>query len=108
MTDDDDLEAFFAAERANPARPGPALVQSVLADAGRERPAAPARPAARRLPRWLSDLGGWPAMAGLAAAAIAGVWIGAEMPLSALPLAGDGWDTEALSTGYADLSLTDG
>lgn len=95
MTHDSDrtdpLAAHFAALKATPARPDAALMARILADADREQPgrrAAPAAPAAlaarlsagARLAAIMRALGGWPAMAGLAAATLAGVWIGVSPP----------------------------
>lgn len=86
----DPLAAHFAALKARPARPGPDLVARILADADRVQgePAAVAPPA--RVPHRpvrfaplaaaIRALGGWPAMAGLATAAAAGVWIGIAPP----------------------------
>ena len=47
-------------------------------------------------------------MAGLAAATVAGLWIGAEGALGDFSVLGDGWDVDALSSGYAELTLEDG
>ncbi|MCZ7676116.1 MAG: hypothetical protein M5U35_09930 [Roseovarius sp.] len=80
----DPLKAHFEALKARVAEPDAALLARILADAEHEQ-AVRAAPAARR-PRsgWLAApvraLGGWPAMAGLATAALAGVWIGAAPP----------------------------
>jgi len=85
----DPLAAHFAALKARPARPAPDLMARILADADAvqaERaaasscPACPARPRARPLAAAIRALGGWPAMAGLATAAVAGVWIGIDPP----------------------------
>lgn len=70
--EDDGLEAFFAAARAEAPRPSAALMGGILADAE-----------AARGPWWRRaalGLGGWPALTGLAAATVAGVWIGAAVP----------------------------
>ena len=86
---DDTLESFFTAARKTPAPPGAALQARVLADADRLQPkavgqAANACQAGRRrvgFMGWLralfGDLGGVPGAAGLASAAIAGIWFGA-------------------------------
>lgn len=78
MTDrtDPELEPFLAAARARPAQPSEALMARVLAQARAHQP-VPARAAPRlSLRRMLRDLGGWPAMAGLAAATVAGLGVG--------------------------------
>jgi hypothetical protein len=89
--EDDGLAAAFAAERAVSPVPSGALMARILSDAaatGKARTAAALRPAllpeapfvARRPRRALSDLvallGGWPAMGGMATAALTGIWIG--------------------------------
>jgi len=82
------LEPWFAAMReAGNAAPGDDLVARVLADAGERHP-LPAlairrsdRPGWRvRLRAVMDELGGWPAVAGLATSALAGVWIGVAAP----------------------------
>ena len=83
------LDALLAQAREREAAPSPDFLARVLADAeaaAREREAPPAR-AARR--GWLSALGGWPAMGGLAASMALGVGLGVSRPatLSALPSA---------------------
>jgi len=88
------LEAHFAAARQ--ATPPEALLARVLADAEAARPVAggarsglggrPAAPAGV-FSRLRAAVGGWPALAGLAAATLAGLWIGVAAP-SAL---GAGW-----------------
>ncbi len=90
MTDKDMQEQaalvpfFAAAQRAAPA-PSPELLARVLAQACAEQARfAPPRPL--RAPRIgltariRQGLGGWPALAGLAAAGLAGVWIGLALP----------------------------
>lgn len=80
----DPLAAHFEALKARPAEPGAALLARILDDAGREQAAfrapAPRSPRFGRLAETVRTLGGWPAMAGLASAALAGVWIGAAPP----------------------------
>jgi hypothetical protein len=85
--DDDILEAFFQTARANaPGLPAP-LAARIAADAERLLPAQRARPAA-----WLAAataaLGGWRPLAGLAAAGIAGLWVGIAPPAPLADLAG--------------------
>lgn len=104
--DDAALEAFFADARATAPVPSEALVERILADAA----AAQVRPAPAPTPsrrNWLSELvstiGGWPAVAGLSAAAAAGVWIGVAAPG---PL--ETWTTEMLGAAYDYSALTPG
>ncbi|MBE0452516.1 MAG: hypothetical protein IBX58_02420 [Roseovarius sp.] len=71
------LELFFEAARAHPPEPSAALMAAVL------RAAETGQPAPRREPllaRLRDAFGGWPALAGLATAAAAGVWIGTALP----------------------------
>lgn len=83
----DPLKAYFDAGKAARPEPGDALMARIMADADRvqaERAAAPA-PVRQQRRRgrlaWLAAaLGGWPAMAGLAAATVAGLWIGVSAP----------------------------
>jgi hypothetical protein len=81
--DDRALDAFFDAARRTPPAPTDALLTRVMADAASVQAAA-RRPAPRRraLPRLRDVLGGWPAMAGLATAALAGLWSGTALPSS--------------------------
>lgn len=86
--DDEALEDFFKAGRADAPDLGPDLMARILADAAAQQPApVPAAGTLQGTPRgrggfgWFADLiGGWPAMGGLAAATVAGVWIGAAPP----------------------------
>lgn len=84
--DDDILEPYFRAGRTGPGASDD-LMARVMAQA--EALAAPsaaapaARPAAARrglLAGLMAALGGWPAMAGMATAAAAGVWVGFSSP----------------------------
>lgn len=84
---DDFLDALFAQARKDEARPDDALTARILADADDVQAgfasAQPARPAGASLwARLLDGLGGWPAVSGLAAATVAGVWIGVAPPAS--------------------------
>lgn len=78
------LERFFEAARAHPPEASPALMAAVL------RAADAAQPAPRRLPlmvRLRDTFGGWPALAGLATAVAAGIWIGTALPEAGLAAA---------------------
>lgn len=82
----DPLEAFFDAGRAARPEPGDALMARIMADADEVQAArakaapqatAPRGPIFARLGQ---ALGGWPAVAGLATATVAGLWIGVSAP----------------------------
>lgn len=90
MDDDDkELDLFFAAAKEDTPLPSAELLKRIEADAealmvppaqpvkggaeGRARPGSVIRDI-------LAALGGWPAAAGLASAALAGVWIGISPP----------------------------
>ncbi|MEL7461775.1 MAG: dihydroorotate dehydrogenase [Pseudomonadota bacterium] len=84
---DDPLDTFFSAARAAQAKPGADLTARVLADAAAMQPAPQTvskavskTPASPVKPGWLSALGGWPALAGLVTATVAGVSIGVADP----------------------------
>ncbi len=93
---DKELSGLFEVSRYIPPTPSDSLLARVMADATAVQAGfAPAPVAAR--PRgmglWrelLRALGGWPAMGGLATAAVAGVWLGA-FPPSFLPDATDAY-----------------
>ncbi|MCB1358498.1 MAG: dihydroorotate dehydrogenase [Maritimibacter sp.] len=107
MLDDAGLEAFFAAGRTHAPEPGADLMARILADAGAEIDARDATLAAARRRRrpglWaglVAAIGGWPALASMATAAVAGVWLGFASPamLSSvtgglLPTTGTGSET---------------
>lgn len=87
MTERDvnDLDLFFDAARRRPRDPSPDLMQRVLDDALAAQTggaaAVPVRVAAPgRWRQFLSAIGGWPAVAGLATAGVAGIWIGVNPP----------------------------
>ena len=81
----DGLEAHFDAARRQAATPSDDLMRRVLSDALQAQ-AEMAGPQARTRPRagWVRQvfgaLGGWPAVAGLSTAAVAGVWLGVAPP----------------------------
>lgn len=107
---DGDLEVFFQAAREVAAEPSPDLMARVLADAYAEQdaaaiatgadtagaPAETPRPPRRRIAGLLEAIGGWPAVAGLAAATLAGVWIGYNPPAAL-----DNLSLDLLDSGYA-------
>jgi hypothetical protein len=81
---DIDLDDLFAAVRDSAPRPSAALMARVEADAAAAQAArrpAPAHPAkARRRTGWIQALGGRGVLAGLASAALAGLWLGVAKP----------------------------
>ncbi len=97
MTDDNDLDLFFAAARATRPAPTDALMARVVADAEAARAPRGRVPSAPAAPRWRARLatffGTGGAFAGLAAASVAGFWIGAVQP----DLLGSVWQSEAAS-----------
>ena len=97
MSDKTELDALFDEARRNTPEPPSDFLARVLSDAEALQPAAASVmqtvPQKRRfsadLFSGLSDaIGGWPAFAGLATAAVTGVWIGISPPASlSAPLA---------------------
>lgn len=83
---DEELELWFAAARADAPVPSDALLARVLADAEALRPHRPAerQPTGGWAEVWRT-LGGWPTAAGLAAAGVAGLWIGTAPPDALAP-----------------------
>lgn len=87
----DDLDTLFATARTQLATPGDDLVARVLADAAAQQqaPTIPRRHRSRGA-GWLQDLlGGWPALTGVIAAGLAGLWIGAAPPAGVEGLAAE-------------------
>lgn len=90
-TEDFDLDAMFADMRAHDVAPAPDFMARVLADALDAQAAvvpmtvAPRPPS--RLRQLLAAIGGWPAVAGLATAGVAGLWIGVNPPASIMTTA---------------------
>jgi len=78
------LDDLFAQGRATSAQPSDDLVARVLADADAVQagagPAQAVQPKQNLWMRMTDALGGWPAVSGLAAATLAGVWIGVAPP----------------------------
>ena len=75
---DTELDALFGAARDATPEPGADLLARIAADAEAEMPvtAAVAAPRLGLLARAAAAVGGWPAAAGLAAAAVTGLVIG--------------------------------
>lgn len=85
----DDLVKLFESAQATPPEPSLDFMARVLSDAQMMQPAAlgvmttstPKRGFVTELFSGLSDaIGGWPAFAGLATAAVTGLWIGIAPP----------------------------
>lgn len=78
------LDVFFEAARERTPDPSAALLARIAADADATQAGfgvrAHARRSSGRLRQFLDALGGWPAAAGLAAATLAGMWIGFDPP----------------------------
>ena len=96
------LESYFEAARRESVEASPVLLARVLADAEAEQAnlamsgatVAPDRQSV--FANLLAGIGGWPSVAGLATATVAGIWIGFSAPETVDGLAG------------GVLSLTDG
>lgn len=84
----DGLEPFFAAARACPPEPSAALMARVAQAARQAQQGSVPGPVPVRVPlaeRLAALFGGWPAMAGLAAAALVGLGIGSGLPAAVAP-----------------------
>jgi hypothetical protein len=87
---DDEMDAIFAAAHAHAPEPDADFLARVLADAEAVQDgfaAVPEPARAQRAPACglrgvFAALGGWPAVAGLGAAAVTGLWIGVAPPES--------------------------
>jgi len=103
---DDDLEAFFDAAQDMTPPVSEGLMARVLDDALAVQAEGERQQTRRSQDRpftgILSALGGWPAMAGLATAAVAGLWIGFSPALGV----GEAM-ASALGSDGADLYLVD-
>lgn len=80
---DEDMDLFFDAARAAAPQPSADLMARIMADAEAQQPVAvPLAP--RQHPGiirgFLAAIGGWPAMAGMMTATVAGLWIGVNPP----------------------------
>ena len=88
MSDKDDLlgiEAFFDAARRHAAEPSVALMTRIDEDAQAiqalaRRPAPQPTRRSTLSSQFYRLLGGWPAVTGLATAAMAGIWLGISLP----------------------------
>lgn len=85
QADEAELDALFATMRARAPEVPPGLMARIADDGlslQADRARQPARVPARtgRLRQFFAQLGGWPAMAGLVSATVAGLWIGISPP----------------------------
>ncbi len=109
MTSDHDdkmLDQLFAQARERDAVPSDALMARIAADAVANL-AVPARAPARRggfIATLVGILGGWPAVSGLAAATVAGIWIGFAPPQSLDSFAGDLLGSSDVAVPFLELS----
>lgn len=102
---DEELDQLFAVARRAPPLVPDRLMARVLADAAAMQAGPVAAPAMRRrgwLGGFLAGLGGPGALAGLATAGLAGVWIGFVQPLD-LSLVGTASAAETLDLYPAEL-----
>jgi len=109
-TDIQGLDAFFDAARRSPSALSDDAMTRILQDAHRVQSGfgSPEVVIARRpgrISQFLVAIGGWPGMAGLATAGVAGLWIGAVPPAFVESLA-DGVITTS-DTADDDLYLVD-
>lgn len=106
--EDDRVEAAFAEARKAPPAVPDALMARIMADALNVMPQKTKASPWRQLFR---TLGGWPAMAGLAATTCVGLWMGGTLGDDLL-LAASSLESAALDTGLGlggfDLLLVDG
>lgn len=102
-SDDKKLDALFGEVRSDPVEPSSDIMARVLADAAAMQPVAAAQSVAKNPlgSRILSAIGGWPALSGVAAAGVAGLWIGLVPPDAV-----DVWMAEALGQS-TEVSLID-
>lgn len=79
--DMDEIDTLLAQARRTQAPVDDALMARVLADAARLQPEAQQMPRQSGWRSWVRDLiGGWPAMGGVVAAGLTGVWVGVAPP----------------------------
>ena len=113
---DDALDVLFAEARAQAPAPSGDLMARILRDAETEtRARAAPRPAPPPRTGWLgrlSDaLGGWPALGGLAASTVLGLWLGVAQPSGLSGVTASLWgDRVSVTLGLDDdpLSLLEG
>lgn len=113
MPADDILDGFFEAARQQQPQIPEGVVARILADADREqahhlnRSVIPVRSKRSFFGDVVAALGGWPSLAGLAAATLAGVWIGYSPPTSLDSIALSVLGSETVSFGGFDIMTSD-
>lgn len=109
---DDMVDDLLAQARGVAPAPSDALVARVLGDAAAVRAEVAATAPAARPSLWtraMDAIGGWPSLSGLAAATVAGVWIGAAPPATVSDLtAGLVGDEVSVSLFSEDILLAAG
>jgi len=85
------VESFFAAAKDSELAPSTDLMARVLADAEALQPvvAAVSAPKQNAWAGFMDMIGGWPALSGVAAAGVAGIWLGVAPPTSLEQLTSD-------------------
>lgn len=97
---DSDLDNLLAAARADRPEPSAALMARVIDDADRMQPRPAPRIAAPHPGFWAmltGAFGGSGALAGMAAATLAGLWVGVAQPAPVSALTAALWPAEAVS-----------
>lgn len=103
----DDLDDLFADVRKVPVAPSDALMARVLGDAAMAQPknASKRRPEPNIWMRMMDAIGGWPSVGSLAAATVAGIWVGVAPPTSVQDFTasfiGDEVSLELMPTSFA-------
>lgn len=80
---EDMLNEVFAQARAVDVSPSDDVMARILADAATVQDEFATRPMPEKAGLWdrmMDALGGWPAVSGLAAATVAGIWVGVAPP----------------------------
>lgn len=115
MAEKDPLEPFFEAAREEVPPLDDALMNRMIADAAAVAAARAPAASIATTPAWrrvFVAIGGWPALAGLASATAAGVWIGVALPDLATPYAAQTeasvFDLTDLLPGYGQYVLEEG
>lgn len=106
MTDKDDafLDELFADARADDPVPSDALRARVLADAAAAMAGEPVDAVPGRFwPNLAALLGGWPALGGVAAAGLAGLWVGITPPAAIETFAADMLGTTTSVSFFSEL-----
>jgi hypothetical protein len=100
-----DLDDLFAVVRAETVAPSEALLARIMADANAVADARvmPVQAASGFWPTMRASVGGWPVLGGMAAATLAGVWIGFSPPIGVGALATSFWgETTTISLFSSD------